>query len=340
MAEKVDAWGAPERYYAAWEYVAEETAVSTRWEQHINHVAPGSEDDVGRAVKHWNQRVRTHLAAEMGFQMKGRQVSIRIVPGLPPPLADKLDGDFGVEAVMLNRPLLSAVVEGMKFMADARDLMRSADDTIIGPAQPEDLGNVRDTAQAWLAWAHENDVSQGLGELDVDVLGAYLFKPRDVLIFWLPISIFAAAHQFPIDALTVVVLAHELAHAYTHLGYDIDGFDWRTEDFSESDRAVVEGLAQFYTHIVCRNLSPSIPEAERVFDRLLAEQHAIYRTQTRWTATAGEHSREVVRTGMVEGRRAQQPLETVQFGKTVANVAARLAASTPASTPAAGGATD
>lgn len=328
MVEKVDAWGAPEHYYAAWEYVADETVVSTRWERNLRRVAPASEDDVGRAVKHWNQRIRTHLATEMGFQMKGRQVLIRIVPGLPPPLADKLDGDVGIEAVMLNRPLLNAVVEGMEFMADARDLVRGADDTIVGTAQPDELGNVRDTAQAWLSWAHENDVTKRLSELDVDVLGAYLFKPREVLIFWLPIGIFAAAHQFPIDALTVVVLAHELAHAYTHLGYDIDGFDWRTKDFGESDRAVVEGLAQFYTHIVCRNLSPLIPEAERVFDTLLDAQHAIYRTHTRWTAKAGEHSREVVRTGMVEGRRAQTPMETVQFGKTVANVAARLAATT------------
>ena len=36
-------------------------------------------------------------------------------------------------------------------------------------------------------------------------------------------------YGFDVEALTYVVLAHELAHAYTHLGRDIDGNAWDTE---------------------------------------------------------------------------------------------------------------
>ena len=327
MAEKVDAWGADEHYYAGWAYVPDQTSqVSARWEQHVNQVAPASEDAVARAVTDWKPRIRNTLDAEMGFQMKGRQVPVRIVPGLPPPLADMLDGAPGIEAVMLHRPLLHAVVDGMGFMAGARGFVRGADGALVGAAAPDDLGRVGDTARAWLAWADEHDLTRRLRELAVDVLGAYLFKPRKVLIFWLPIAIFAAALGCRVEALTVVVLAHELAHAYTHLGHDTDGFAWRTEDFGASDRAVVEGLAQFYTHIVCDRLGDRIPEAERVFNDLLEDQHPIYRTHARWIARAGGQNLEVVRTGMVEGRRSRRPLETVRFGKTVADIAARLAA--------------
>ena len=160
MAKQIDAWGAPERYYAARVFDGGQGAVSTSWEQNLNLVAPGCDDAVRRAVDLWNLRVRTQLAAETGFQLKGRQVPIQVVPGLPPPLAESLAGDVGIEAVMLNRPLLDAVVGGTEFMAGARDLVRNRDGTTVGAAQPGELDNVRNTAKAWLEWADENDVSK------------------------------------------------------------------------------------------------------------------------------------------------------------------------------------
>jgi hypothetical protein len=61
------------------------------------------------------------------------------------------------------------------------------------------------------------------------------------------IGITARALGVSPDALTIVVLAHELAHAYAHLGRDIDNERWETEQFAKSDIDIVEGLAQFYT---------------------------------------------------------------------------------------------
>ena len=328
MAKQIDAWGAPERYYAARVFDGGQGAVSTSWEQNLNLVAPGCDDAVRRAVDLWNLRVRTQLAAETGFQLKGRQVPIRVVPGLPPPLAESLAGDVGIEAVMLNRPLLDAVVGGTEFMAGARDLVRNRDGTTVGAAQPGELDNVRNTAKAWLEWADENDVSKRFGEIAEDVFGAYMFKRQEVLIFWLPVGIFAAMHQIPIEAMTVVVLAHELAHAYTHLGYDIDGLDWPTEEFIGSHISVIEGLAQFYTHIVCHNLYKLLPAADTAFGTLLERQHQIYRTHEEWIAHAGAHSGEVVRTGMVESRRARKPMDPLQFATAVTNAAARFEAPT------------
>ena len=302
--------------------------MTTSWEQNLNLVAPGCDDAVKRAVDLWNLKIRNQLAAETGFQMKGRQVSIRVVPGLPPPLAKSLAGDVGIEAVMLNRPLLGSVVSGMEFMAGARDFVRNPDGTMVGAAQPGELDNVRNTAKAWLEWADENDVSKRFGEIAEDVFGAYMFKRQEVLIFWLPVGIFAAMHQIPIDAMTVVVLAHELAHAYTHLGYDIDGLDWPMDEFIGSDIAVIEGLAQFYTRIVCRHLYKLLPAAEAAFATLLERQHQIYRTHEKWIAQAGAHSGEVVRTGMVEGRRARKPMDSLQFATAVTSAVARFEAPT------------
>ena len=65
-----------------------------------------------------------------------------------------------------------------------------------------------------------------------------------------------------VEALTVVVAAHELSHAYTHLGRDIDGRCWDTEAFAHAETGMVEGLAQFYTALICDKLEPC--SAERV----------------------------------------------------------------------------
>jgi len=51
----------------------------------------------------------------------------------------------------------------------------------------------------------------------------------------------------PVEELAAVVLAHELAHAYTHLGRDVDGRRWEAQAFRDGEHAPKEGLAQYYT---------------------------------------------------------------------------------------------
>ena len=321
----IDAWGAPERYYAGWQIDADKWPAGKSWEESLDRVAPGVAETVERSVERWKQKVRNCLATEMGFDPKGRQIPVRTVDGLPPTLDAGLAGASGAEAVMLNRHLLQTVVGGMDFMEGIRDVVLDRRGGLVGHAEPEDFGRVRDTAWAWLEWADENDVRKIFSEIPEDMFGAYMFKRPQVLIFWLPIGLFASMHDdTPIEAMTVVVLAHELAHAYTHRGFDIDGLDWPTDGFIGTDVAVIEGLAQFYTKLVCDRLYASIPEAPAVFASLLERQHKMYRTHEAWTKEAGEHSREVVRTSMVECRRAQEPMNPDQFATTVSKVAERF----------------
>jgi len=82
-----------------------------------------------------------------------------------------------------------------------------------------------------------------------DVLGAYYFRIPEIRLYWVVIGIVARAIGVSVEALTVVVLAHELAHAYTHLGHDIDNERWETERFARTELDIVEGLAQFYTQV-------------------------------------------------------------------------------------------
>jgi hypothetical protein len=58
-------------------------------------------------------------------------------------------------------------------------------------------------------------------EIEEDILGVYIFSgPRTprIEIYWLAQALVAAMIGARIEDLTVVTLAHELAHAYTHVG--------------------------------------------------------------------------------------------------------------------------
>src|SRR5271169_4975095 len=85
-----------------------------------------------------------------------------------------------------------------------------------------------------------------------------------------------------IEDLTVVVLTHELAHAYTHLGRDIDGARWGDEEFDKSALEVREGLAQFYTEVICEQLAPRTPGFLAAFQALLSLQSPPYLVHRAW----------------------------------------------------------
>ena len=325
MVDPVDAWGGDERYYSGPGFRNDGDEVSRNWEQTLKRHDPGVESAVQRAVQRWNQQVRKCLITETGLHLDGRRVSVHVVSGASPRLSAILSDSQGRQALTLQRALLEGVVDGMAFMTETRELVRDSEGALIGAVQPEELLNVHDTARAWLNWADDNDVSKKFVDVPEDLFGAYRDNYSKVEVYWLPIAIFAAGRNIPVEALTVVVLAHELAHAYTHCGRDIDGFDWGTGAFEDTHVAVVEGLAQFYTALVCYHLRDSLPAAEVAFDTLLKSQHPIYHAHKTWIKGAGRHSGEVVRTGMVECRRTAQPMDKPQFDAVISSVTARLA---------------
>ncbi|MCH8142838.1 MAG: hypothetical protein IH908_14705 [Proteobacteria bacterium] len=98
-----------------------------------------------------------------------------------------------------------------------------------------------------------------------------------------------------------MVLAHELAHVYTHLGGDIDDEGWETECFAASDLVIVEGLAQFYTEAVCSRLHQRMPTALDAYNALLAIQSHPYRAYRDWLGD-DERAGEIIRVSMIECR--------------------------------------
>ena len=84
------------------------------------------------------------------------------------------------------------------------------------------------------------------------------------------------------ESLTVVVATHELAHAYSHLGRDIDGKKWETEAFARADLNIVEGIAQFYTEVGGRKMETRNPAVLPAYEKLTEIQQGPYRVHEEW----------------------------------------------------------
>jgi hypothetical protein len=123
----------------------------------------------------------------------------------------------------------------------------------------EEVRHVRISFYLLLRRLRRLDFIERIRAIQEDVLGAYFFRLPEVRLYWMVVGFMAGVLGVPVEALTLVVAAHELAHAYTHLGRDIDGERWKTESFAAANLAITEGLAQFYTKVICKKLEKTLP---------------------------------------------------------------------------------
>jgi hypothetical protein len=173
------------------------------------------------------------------------------------------------------------------------------------------------------------DLTKKLSAINEDVLGAYFFHVPEIQLFWMAIGLVCAHLQVEPEALTLVVVLHELAHAYSHLGRDIDAHRWDVTQFARADIAIVEGIAQFYTGAICLKMKDRYPAALRAYEALLTLQCGPYLVHKEWVKTPGTEvvsarAGEVIRASMVECR-SRGTQQYSEFLKTLGIYHARLA---------------
>lgn len=297
------AWGASGQHYANdFPDNASDSEKARRWAHLATKLNPNAEQEVARAVKTWNKVVRDQLRDEMGFRLSSgkRQVTVPVVvsDGMPKPLLDELgDGDGIWAELLIRRRLFLDTEDGVDATGKLLGLITRA---LRGQApsakELESLDTVKTLLEELNRALHGRQLPDRILRIDQDVLGAYYLQIPKVRIFWLPIAILSASAGLSVEALTFVVLAHELAHAYTHLGFDIDGEAWDAGDFARSDLELVEGLAQYYAEAVCNNVVERFPAAIECFKWLLEKQHSAYTGYQAWDQTdSGESMRAFLR---------------------------------------------
>ncbi len=144
-----------------------------------------------------------------------------------------------------------------------------------------------------------------------DILGTYTFDatstdemvPNRAVIglYWGVVGLVSDWLGCSVEDLTIVVLTHELAHAYTQLGADIEGRRWPSKAFAQVEVDLKEGLAQYYTARALVRVQHRFPGALETFSALLPKQSDPYRKFEPWRDTK---SPEAVRRAMIEMRRS------------------------------------
>jgi hypothetical protein len=271
---------------------------------------------VQQVVQELNVPVRDALRAETGLRLnfQGRQqsVRIRVVLGFPRPLREIAEHqpDASIWAVYLHRALLETTRDGLELLlAQWTTLLPDSQRPLFGNEAPPNAGDQdavarsREIVSGSLLRADSAALKKKLTDINQDVLGAYLFRRGEVQLYWMAIGLFAGIVGRPVKEVALIGLIHELAHAYTPLGLDIDKFEWNTDAFAESDLRIVEGLAQFYTEAVIDRLRARSSGLQSTFDALLALQSKAHTCHRDWAKVrCAQGDRAIVDAGDAEAR--------------------------------------
>jgi hypothetical protein len=275
-------------------------------------IPPDAQERVIRAYKEFSKIVRSHIRSETRLSLADDEnrdsVPVKIVEGFPVGIAQLIDKyqDRTLWRLILALPKLGGIVDGLGLLvANWEEFERWLElpDSVKGskPALEKSV----EVAKTLQALAVTKKVFEQLKEINEDILGVYRFGdaqgPR-VEIFWMAHALFAGAFALRIEDLTVVTLAHELSHAYTHVGRSIDGKAWVEPGFGSSDLRVVEGLAQFYTLAVAVKLNIRAPGVFQAFTKLLEFQSAPYKAHAEWLKDSPNQLGESVRFAMLRAR--------------------------------------
>jgi hypothetical protein len=271
---------------------------------------PNARERVKRTITEYNRIVRGHVRDETGLNLVDERghgsAPVFVEDGFPCGVAQLIDNhrDPVLWRLIALRPALDQAASGLA------ELLEQWCDIADWPQLPV-VRNGIDSLEysAYLVGGLQeisavDTVFRELAEIREDILGAYRFFPGTprIEIYWMAQALFAAAFGVAIEELTVVTLAHELAHAYTHLGRDIDGTTWRNPGFAVSDPNIVEGLAQHITGAVMERLGTRIPGAYGAFHELLKHQSGPYRAHETWFPNATARRSEIVRFAMLRAR--------------------------------------
>jgi len=135
------------------------------------------------------------------------------------------------------------------------------------------------------------DLAKYLLAVNDDILGHYKFSGDHgenrnpvgkIFVYWGVVGLFARILGVEAGPLAIVVLAHEYAHGYSHLGYDRDGNRWSGNDFAGSEHELCEAIAQYYTHLIVHSIEPSFPGVVHAYEALMRKQTRAYRCHLPW----------------------------------------------------------
>lgn len=254
------------------------------------------EEDFRGIIKNWNQLIRNHLTKTMGVTLSDGDDRFHISIDVRP----SMDQSF-FQIIERNYPDLD--FEEYFLLKQYVDSARKANGYFEDPKAKHDLDLSVEYAEYRLRRFNildiSNDIFKFLTPDNEDVFGCYYLKSSKIEIFVFPIVLFCQLHGLDIESFVVMVLTHELAHGYNHIGRDKDGYYWSS--FQQADVYLAEGLAQYYTDNFINKYHFKRHSLLQTFDKTLELQPEPYGCFKDWNTS----SPEVVYRAFIEARRNQ-----------------------------------
>jgi hypothetical protein len=298
----------------------------------IDRLPSDTAERVKKAKDKHNTRVRNALRHETGLKLNRGEsesadasrtsVPIKVQAGLPVALERFTIPDEHRLAV-----LLSPWRDQLRQLRDSsKSILQDLLPTLSVHPRSFELIKGRQThlkpsselADDLLKEGDKYDLAKEMLAVEKDILGLYTYRRPSLFsepecaieLYWGIIGLISSQIGIDIEDLTVIVLAHELSHAYTHIGLDIDERSWKTDGFDSSDKSVVEGLAQHYTMLVSKRIMGQAPNALAAYRRLLECQPKPYKVQIPWEV---EYTPEHMRLALISTRRHNEGVRLQDF---------------------------
>lgn len=309
-------------------------AIFLKIKTYLDDFDPEIKNKVEQTQKNYNALIRNQIRSEIGLKLlkgdksssnqieddKSTYVMVHTVDTLSDSfikLVQKRNPTSSFDLflkMLIKKSLLESTIKGLDFTIqnenDLRDFyyMNSDDLETLYYLSVQETISIQSYIKKIVSFLDQQGLVKDLSNLDLDnindgdILGAYWIRHNTIEIYWAVIGIIALELGVSVESLTFVVLTHELVHAYTHLGRDIDDQLWDTDAFCQTDLIILEGLAQFYTDKICLNLNSRFPAAHETYLKLLEYQPYQYQAYQGWT-DRHQDSAEIIRSCLIECRR-------------------------------------
>ncbi|MFW5662197.1 MAG: hypothetical protein ACOCZW_00615 [Bacteroidota bacterium] len=223
----------------------------------------------------WNMPIRNFYSKSMGVSLTENSDRLMIpVNFMPAPtreifeLLNDLFSDFDFDETEIISDYLENALKARKYFTE--------------PYALESLNNSIDFAQNLQQKHNINNMIRQLfnilGKDYRDIFGSYSIFSHRVEIYLLPCIAYCKLKKIDLDVLLIIVLAHELAHGYNHIGRDKDGCWWR--NFYDLEVELAESLANYYTNQFIQYYNKKIKGIENTFNSLVSimpEPYGLFR---------------------------------------------------------------
>lgn len=242
----------------------------------------------------WNNRIREFLRDSTGLKLNQRQTQKYYIKDISIEIVIKPDeDDYFIRLIDKNFPYLDfyeyeRIRELFTYLEKAKPFLIRHENSHF-----YELFNF---CKEYLEFHDLNKILKILFEEEwkaKDILGSYFYDSHKIELYYLPLIIFSKLTGKSLENMFIVVLTHELAHAYHHMGRDNDGNMW--VEMRGADISIKEGLAQYYSCLFAEEQKSIFPGIFKAYQDLLAHQEGPYVVHKDWF----KYKKEAIKAAMI-----------------------------------------